>query len=340
MLYHHRWPTSTDNVRNACHPFSTKDTFDSNYVMVHNGVVFNDTLLKSEHDKLGIKYVSLQADGRFNDSEALLYDIALYLEGKQPDLRAEGDIAFIVVENKDGKPHKLHFGRNYGSPLYMSFSTSQLSLASQAESKNNASMIDPGTLYTFDYETHNISKKALEIPEWAARYNQRNGAYQSNQIGWTTPTRQSFKTHHTASIIGEDKRTRYWDDNSNDYLEPKDISYGSDAHFIMVYDRGETMAYDLLIELGSVSMALLALNDVKDSLDGKLARISLETRQYSDTSKKYHKLVRERVEVWTQTDIVDAAIDAVEGSVGRMVEREEDHFLEVQSDPAILNRGA
>src|SRR4051812_11361997 len=34
ILFHHRLPTSTDNVKNACHPFSTKDVFRTNYVLV------------------------------------------------------------------------------------------------------------------------------------------------------------------------------------------------------------------------------------------------------------------------------------------------------------------
>ena len=37
ILFHHRWPTSTDNVKNACHPFSTGDHFKTNYVLVHTG---------------------------------------------------------------------------------------------------------------------------------------------------------------------------------------------------------------------------------------------------------------------------------------------------------------
>src|SRR4051812_8277768 len=73
VLFHHRFPTSTMNVRSSCHPFSTKansDKFKHQYVLVHNGVLQNDDELKKAHEKLGIKYVSEQPDGRFNDSEA------------------------------------------------------------------------------------------------------------------------------------------------------------------------------------------------------------------------------------------------------------------------------
>lgn len=120
VLFHHRFPTSTDNTKNACHPFSTKDYFDTNYVLVHNGWISNAYELATAHEKLGIEYHSVQDDGRFNDSEALLWDVALYLEGKQDSLKARGPIAFICIATpSDGRKSKhLFFGRNT-NPLNM-----------------------------------------------------------------------------------------------------------------------------------------------------------------------------------------------------------------------------
>ena len=95
-------------MRSACHPFSTKSYFKNNYVGVHNGVIINDAELEEEQARLGIRYVSRMKDGAFNDSEALIYDIARYLEGEVDCLTACGSIAFIIIKrNPEGEPETL-----------------------------------------------------------------------------------------------------------------------------------------------------------------------------------------------------------------------------------------
>lgn len=167
VLFHHRFPTSTKNVRNACHPFSTRlndKLFKRRYILVHNGVVQNDTELEEAHSKLGISYVSDQGY-TFNDSEALLYDIALTLEGKQDKMQAHGSIAFVCMElNKKGKPIKLHFGRNYGSPLNMTYTEKELVLASEGSGEP----IDEDTLYSYDYDKAALTTQGFEIPAYRA----------------------------------------------------------------------------------------------------------------------------------------------------------------------------
>lgn len=158
VLFHHRYPTSTANKQNACHPFSTKANkalFDHNYVLVHNGVLHNERDLKLEHEKLGINYVSVQPDGGFNDSEALLYDVALYLEGKQTELQARGSIAFIVKRD-DGK---TFFARNYGSPLQYELTSRGLTVRSEG----NGEQVLANTLYEFLSEQKAFVTKPLEI---------------------------------------------------------------------------------------------------------------------------------------------------------------------------------
>lgn len=164
ILMHHRYPTSTSNVRNACHPFSTRanqSKFKHQYVLVHNGVLSNDDDLHKAHTELGIKYVSEQKNGRFNDSESLLYDVALFLEGKQELIRARGSIAFVVIEKDEkGVPLNVHFGRNYGNPLKIKRKTNKfLYLASEGKGKD----IDPHNLYTFNYETQQLTKRHVQI---------------------------------------------------------------------------------------------------------------------------------------------------------------------------------
>lgn len=160
-MFHHRYPTSTDNTKTASHPFSTRKFFDTNYVLVHNGVISNSYELRKKHEELGIKYHSTQPNGRFNDSEALLWDVALYLEGQQEELTAKGTIAFIcIAQSKDKKSDKLYFARNT-NPLNMFFNKKKgLFLSSEGKGQP----ITAHQLYTFDYNTKKMSNKSLRVP--------------------------------------------------------------------------------------------------------------------------------------------------------------------------------
>lgn len=161
VMFHHRFPTSTDNVQNSCHPFSTranKHVFDHNYVLVHNGVVTNASTLKIKHEALGISYVSEGHDGRFNDSEALLYDVALYLEGKQDKLEAAGSIAFIC-KREDGK---TYFARNYGSPLVYELTSRGLTIRSEGTGQQ----VVTNKLYEFLEDQRSFILTPLVIAGW------------------------------------------------------------------------------------------------------------------------------------------------------------------------------
>ena len=161
ILFHHRFPTSTANVRSSCHPFSTKHYLKYNYVGVHNGVLWNEDKLKEEHELLGIKYVSEQLNGRFNDSEALIYDVGRYIEGDVKSITAKGSIAFVVVQRTNkGKPVALYFGRNEGSPLILKEDDNGISISSEGSGK----VVEPHMLYRFDYKTHVITKERCVIP--------------------------------------------------------------------------------------------------------------------------------------------------------------------------------
>lgn len=188
VLFHHRFSTSTADVPNACHPFSTKDFFKNNYVGVHNGVISNDDVLEKQHLELGINYVSRQTNGQFNDSEALIYDIARYLEGEVDELTARGSIAFIIIKrNKDGKNKTLFFGRNNGNPLKMKMTKHSLTLSSQGEDKD----VEANQLYSYDYETGELKKRYLLIPYYKSSWDKSSGyssyynpAYSNGYTDW------------------------------------------------------------------------------------------------------------------------------------------------------------
>lgn len=174
ILFHHRFPTSTENVKNACHPFSTKDFFQTNYVLVHNGHISNARELKAAHTELGIEYHSLQQDGSFNDSEALLWDVALYLEGEQDELKAYGGIAFICLAlPKDGrKSSHLHFGRNT-NPINMIKTKDMIMLSSEGdgiETKRD-------TLYSYNYKSKKLDMKDLTIRSYKPYEASETGVY-------------------------------------------------------------------------------------------------------------------------------------------------------------------
>ena len=180
VMFHHRYATSTPDVRNACHPFSTKDLFDHEYIGMHNGVINNPWQLKAMHEKQGVKYVSLQPKNtsgieKFNDSEALLYDLANYFEGKVEKLTAYGNNAFIVTKvDAEGKPVTLYFGHNTGNPLVMKKSKTTMVISSLGDGKP----VPPNVLHKFDYKTKQITTEPMEIPLFSS--------YQSASVNHTT----------------------------------------------------------------------------------------------------------------------------------------------------------
>lgn len=167
LMFHHRFPTSTDNVKKAAHPFATKKFFGKHqYILVHNGHITNAKELRTEHEKMGIQYQSVCNDGRFNDSEALLWDLALVLEGRKAKLEAAGGIAFICMRLKKGKLDKLYFGRNY-NPLMMRFTKTQVRLSSAGEGV----LAERDKLYTYNYKNNKVFTVDMDIPHSTYSYN-------------------------------------------------------------------------------------------------------------------------------------------------------------------------
>lgn len=162
IMFHHRFPTSTINVKRAAHPMATKFYFgNTQYVMIHNGVIRNADKLFEKHAELGIEYQTLLDDHTFNDSESLLWDFALTMEGKQEKMQAEGQIAFVCIKMVNGKLSKLLFGRN-SRPLNMLREDDSLSISSEGAGVP----IPPNMLHIWDYRTKTIKLKAMHFDEW------------------------------------------------------------------------------------------------------------------------------------------------------------------------------
>ena len=178
LLFHHRIPTSTINTRKANHPLSTKKYFGkTEYILVHNGHISNASDLFEKHCELGIEYYSMLEDMTFTDSEALLWDFALTMEGKQKELQAKGNNAMICVQMVNGKPKKLYFGRN-NNPIYMTKDDEELHLSSQGfeyakkPKDKTEKMIDTNQLYTWYFGNHHLDKWPFTFPtNWVQRTN-------------------------------------------------------------------------------------------------------------------------------------------------------------------------
>lgn len=163
IMFHHRFPTSTINVKRAAHPFSTRDYFGNvQYIMVHNGIIKNAEKLFGEHAKLDIDYDTLLTDLTFNDSEALLWDLALTLEGQQTAPHAIGDAAFVMLKTVDGKLDKMYFGRNAGRPLRLFRDKETIELSS--EGRGEPILVD--TMYTWNYNLKRLTSKQMRFQEY------------------------------------------------------------------------------------------------------------------------------------------------------------------------------
>lgn len=176
IMFHHRFPTSTVNVARAAHPHSTKDYFgDTQYIMVHNGVIRNPDDLWVEHQEQGIQYRSLLENLTYNDSEALLWDFALTMEGKQKEMKAYGDMAFICLKLVNGKLMNMYFGRN-SRPLNMYRDKDTIELSSEGRGE----AIKPDELYNWNYHLKRLTHKRMFFRQYKP--------YQSSNPLYSTPS--------------------------------------------------------------------------------------------------------------------------------------------------------
>lgn len=218
LLFHHRFPTSTINVKKAAHPFTSKKRYgDTEYVMIHNGVITNAKELRQEHEAKGITYHSVLDNGTFNDSEALMWDLAETLEGNQEKLTAYGMIAFICVKLVKGVPERLYFGRNT-RPLNMTRTKTNILLSSEGEGE----AIKADQLYTYNYQLKRLTKRYFKVPSFKpydpetwANWNQShnaNSGFHSNALG----AGRSYNVPSYSDVVYEDDY-RYSDYEDEEY---------------------------------------------------------------------------------------------------------------------------
>jgi glucosamine 6-phosphate synthetase-like amidotransferase/phosphosugar isomerase protein len=229
ILFHHRLPTSTDNVKNACHPFKAVGLNTGHvYFVVHNGIISNDDELLADHRKHGIAYASKQPDGRYNDSESLANELMLCFEGKKKwkSFKARGSIAFIALETDQYlKPLKLHYGRNSGSPLMLKDNKKTLQISSQA---THAESVEPNIIFTRDYTTQATTRKSVDLGY--TYYTNSYGGYYGNYYNYGTAYQNadSYKDdqHYDKDFAdrSENYTDGYADAMEESYLRPTEVS--------------------------------------------------------------------------------------------------------------------
>lgn len=170
IFFHHRQPSSSDNKISQTHPLVIDHPqFSCLYAVIHNGVIHNADELYDRHVEAGYKYQTVYTTPanlkKFNDSEALAFELASYLEGKQRHIEAIGSAAFVClqIDRQTGKISHCFFGRN-SNPLKLSVSQHKIILASEGKGND----VDPDQLYKLKWGDWKITKSKLAIASYSS----------------------------------------------------------------------------------------------------------------------------------------------------------------------------
>lgn len=179
ILFHHRYPTSTENMVEATHPIEVKNPIlEYDYYLAHNGIISNDTELKKDHEARGFVYSTLirhktftrltkYTSEEFNDSEALAVEAALCIDGKKDTIDTRGSAAFICLQadKATGVVKAVYYGRNSSNPLKMHRDKNFISICSEGMGETVAE----DTLFKMDVESGLITERPLKIGGWAGQ---------------------------------------------------------------------------------------------------------------------------------------------------------------------------
>ena len=180
IIFHHRFPTSTQNTLKSTHPFVIV-MGGKRYYFTHNGIIQNADELKEKHSSKGIRYSSEEGTD-FNDSEALAWEFCLWLKDRQEKIEAEGSVAFICLEvdKRTSRAEKLYFYRNSEAPLKIYKDKTLLLLASEG----NYPLIKENWLCFWDYQKGQLGKyKLLDIQDSSRfSFNQYDYSYFDDEL--------------------------------------------------------------------------------------------------------------------------------------------------------------
>ena len=121
IIAHHRRPTSTKNRLPQTHPIVVSNKqLKKDYLIIHNGIISNDEELHKKHELLGFKYTTDCIEEEYveklkwNDSESLAIELALFIENKIKKIRIDNNAAYIILQlnKKTQKAEKELFEKN------------------------------------------------------------------------------------------------------------------------------------------------------------------------------------------------------------------------------------
>lgn len=175
IIAHHRTPTSTKNLRDQTHPMLVSNKMlKYDYLVVHNGVISNTEELHTKHLELGFDYTTEYQEtsgyytqltkNKWNDSESLAIELALYIEKKIERIGITNNAAFIVlqIEKNSQKAKQVYFGKNgeYAA-LNMTKVKGKLRISSEGEGDS----VEANKLYMFNPldKSMYLSRKDIEF---------------------------------------------------------------------------------------------------------------------------------------------------------------------------------
>jgi glucosamine 6-phosphate synthetase-like amidotransferase/phosphosugar isomerase protein len=185
ILFHHRFPTSTPNFIESTHPIKiSHESLIYDYYVVHNGVISNDSELKTKHNEQGFKYTTeilkqyvtsgnTYTETMWNDSEAFAIDLCQSIEtGK--NIESKGSIAFIALQydKVTNKEVALYFGRNEKNPLKIEFSDYIFCLSSESGREIKANQLNRYDCETNVFTTEEKNIGVVEVYNWQNNYKQ------------------------------------------------------------------------------------------------------------------------------------------------------------------------
>ncbi len=169
ILFHHRYPTSTINIKECAHPLPLKKKgWKNNYYFIHNGVVSGqdeDAIHKAGYEMKSrvseIKYYRAGdttyeqiVDSEVNDSEYLGYYVASLLEGERKDIPMSGAIAaFMLQENKKTGLCTLYVMRNFMNPICAWRDKEKGTHTFQLASEGKGPQVEPNMIHRFNWKT-------------------------------------------------------------------------------------------------------------------------------------------------------------------------------------------
>lgn len=215
MIVHHRTPTSTVNKISQTHPILVSNKYlEHDYLVIHNGVIYNAEENKKEHEKLGFKYqtelkkqeeseYSYYRNHTFNDSESLAVEMSLFIENKIKEIRTRGSMAFIAlqIERKTQKPLQVFFGRK-DNPLNMYEYKGKTKSNLRLSSEGIGEPIKESLLYSFK-----ISDKQINIKKTKMKFVKLEEKKEETKIYTSWLEEEKTKTTVSNNLVKKEIKT-------------------------------------------------------------------------------------------------------------------------------------